>query len=110
MKWSGELCWRYIISKIMFLLFTKYVSIQRAWNASLEIPSKIVQLSDSWIKRPPDAKVVGSKSKTWYPGMQEQDPFSFEFVILVSVTIMLNWKSISSSNFHPVMLNFPNFG
>lgn len=69
----------------MFLLFTKYISIQRAWNPSLEILSKIVQLSDSWIKRG-----AGSKSKT-YPGMQEKDPFSFQFVILVSVTpIMLN--------------------
>ena len=51
-----------------------------------------LSLSDSWIKRPtpPDAKGVGSKSTT-YPGMQEKDPFSFEFVILVSVTpIMLN--------------------
>ena len=29
---------------------------------------------------PPDARGVGTKSKT-YPGMQEKDPFSFEFVI-----------------------------
>ena len=47
---------------------------------------------------PPDARGVGTKSKT-YPGMQEKDPFSFEFVILVSVTpIKLNWKSSSSSS------------
>ena len=34
---------------------------------------------------PPDARGVGKKSKT-YPCMQGKDPFSFEFVILVSVT------------------------
>ena len=39
---------------------------------------------------PPDARGVGTKSET-YAGMQEKDPFSFEFVILVSVTpIKLN--------------------
>ena len=39
---------------------------------------------------PPDARGIGTKSKT-DPGMQEKDPFSFEFVILVSVTpIKLN--------------------
>ena len=34
---------------------------------------------------PPDARGVGTISKT-YPKMQEKDLFSFEFVILVSVT------------------------
>lgn len=51
---------------------------------------------------PPDARGVGKKSKT-YPCMQGKDPFSFEFVILVSVTpTKSNWKSSSSSS------NFPN--
>ena len=82
MNWSGELCWWYIIPQMMFLLLTRDISIQRAWNASLEVFSKTVQFSDMWMKRPtpPDARGVGKKSKT-YRGMQEKNLFSFEFVI-----------------------------